>query len=291
MRRPGPPAALLLAVAGIVLATPAAAQTTCAIPDSRYEVAPAYLDDTEGDRSLAVAMSFTSCRAAYDTRPRLPRARYLGLHAGGTIPFTSLAVPPHLEARASYGMSFCLCERAPDDPMAPLDEAPDAYAFHHGYLGLGARAQYEASNDLDEQGIVGAVELRWVDPTRWMLPSTVVSLEAVKPTKSEVRDALGLERAAHGRVSVRGYWLVPLGGPLSAEIEGAYFWSLGLDEGLTAEGFDEGPFLAGELMLGLDRAVGRLLIESVFIGYAHGRRPTAGEETRAWSVGIALGSI
>jgi len=290
MRCPGPAAVLLGMAAGIGFPASAAAQTVCAIPGSRYAVAPAYLDDTEGNRSLAVAMSLSSCRAAYDTRPRLPRARYLGLHAGGTVPFTSLAVPPHLEARASYGSAICLCERAPDDPRAPLDEAPEAYAFHYGYLGLGARVQYEASNDLDEQGIVGAVELRWVDPSRWILPSLVVSLDVVKPTRSEVRDALDLERDAHGRVSVRGYWLVPLGGPLSAEIEGAYFWGLGLDAALAAEGFDGGRFLAGEMILGIDRAVGRLLIESIFVGYAHGRRPTAGEETRAWSVGVALGS-
>jgi hypothetical protein len=44
------------------------------------------------------------------------------------------------------------------------------------------------------------------------------------------------------------------------------------------------------MILGIDRAVGRMLIESIFVGYAHGRRPTAGEETRAWSVGVALGS-
>jgi hypothetical protein len=290
MRCPGSVAVLFAMAAGLGLAVPAAAQTDCATPDARYAVAPAYLDDTEGDRSLGVVTSLSSCRAAYDTRPRFPRARYLGLYAGGTIPFTSLAVPPHLEARASYGSSICLCERAPDDFQAPLDEAPDAYAFHYGYLGLGARIQYEASNDLDEQGIVGAVELRWVDPSRWILPSTVVSLEAVKPTRSGVRDDLDLERAAHGRVSVRGYWLVPLGGPLSAEIEGAYFWGLGLDAALAAEGFDGGAFVAGELVFGVDRAVGRLLVESIFVGYAHGQRPTAGEETRAWSVGVALGS-
>jgi len=283
-------AILLGAAAAIGVVEPAGAQMACAVRESRYAIAPAFLDDTEGDRSLAVAASLTSCRAVYDTRPRLPRARYLGWHLEGTVPFTRLAVPPNLEAGGSLGWSLCLCERAPDDPMAPLDEAPDAYAFHHGYLGIGGRIQYEASNDLEEQGIVGGAELRWVDPSRWILPSTVISLEAVKPTRSEVRDALGLARETHGRVGVRGYWLVPLGGPVSAEIEGAWFWGFGLDEALDAAGFDEGPFASGELIFGVDRGVGRLLLESVFVGYAYGARPTAGEETKAWSVGVSLAS-
>lgn len=289
MRARGAGAGLVAATAVLLTARAGSAQTTCPETGTDLGLAPAYLDDTEGDRSMGVELSFASCRPEYDTRPRFPRARYLGVQARGTVPLTELAIPQNLAASAWYGVSLSLSERAPDDPDAPLDEAPDAFAFHHGFLGLGARIQYESSGDFDEQALAGGLELRYADPRRSLLPSTVVVWDWVKPTTSEVRDLLDLEGDVHGRLGVRGYWLVPIAGRFEAEVDGAYFWTFGLHEALEARGWDEGPYLAGTLAYGLGRPLGPLMLRSLFVGYAYGQRPTAGREDRAWTLGAEIG--
>ncbi|MBW3533702.1 MAG: hypothetical protein KY453_00575 [Gemmatimonadetes bacterium] len=278
-----------LAAAGALAASPAAAQTVCPATGSHVSLAPAWIDDTRGGRAPGLTLSLAACRPDYDTRPRFPRARHLGLRLDGAVPVTELAIPQNLEASAWYGLSVSLSERAPDDPELDLDAAPDAYAFHYGFLGVGARAQYETSADFDEQALAGGAELRWVDPRRPLLPSTVVAWDGVKPLVSGVRDTLGLGSDVHSRLGVRGYWLVPLGRRLRTEIEGGYFWSFGLDDALEARGWDSGPFVAGELAFAVDRPLGPLRLTSLFVGYARGQRPTDGERQRAWTLGAELG--
>lgn len=250
--------------------------------------APVFLSADDGE-AIGLDLAVGWCDQQFDTRRRFPRALYRGVGFGGSIPFDDIRIPRNLELSAWTGMSFSLSERTPPDPQAPLDEERPAYLFDYGVLGLGGHVQYESSEDLDEQAAVAGAQLRWVDPNRPLLPSTVLTLDLVKPTRSEVRDTLGLAQDVHGRAAVHGYWLVPLPGPLEVEAVAAWFLTFGLQEVLEDRGWDAGPFLSGELGVAVDRRLGPLVLETLFVGYAWGHRPTAGDETKAWTVGAALG--
>jgi hypothetical protein len=108
-----------------------------------------------------------------------------------------------------------------------------------------------------------------------------------------------------GRLGVRGYWLVPLTGLLDLELDASWFRVFGLDLeldgaflGLEEEGEAEDPsalavaervrFARTTLAYGLARPLGPLRLESVFVGYARGLRPTGPEGRRAWTVGAEI---
>lgn len=288
MRRGGALLPLVLTFMGWS-ALPGAAQTTCGTPGFDASVSPSFVDDTDGNRALGTGLELGYCREGYDTRPRFPRARYRGLAVEGTILFDEMDIPQDLSVSGWLGMTLSLSERAPPNPNADPDEEGDSYLFDYGTLGLGARVQYESAEDLDEQAFVFGGELRWVDPRRSYLPSTVVTFQGVVPTVSEARDHAGLEGDLHTRLGIRAYWMASLPGPFVLEIEGAHFWAFGLEAALEAAGFDEGPFLAGELGLTVNRRFGPLQVDAVFAGYAWGQRPTAGADTKAFTLGVELG--
>lgn len=202
------------------------------------------------------------------------------------VPFRSLGLPQQVEAGVEMGLSVALSERRPLD----LEDDPDAdlFRFDYGFAAVGARLGYETSTDFGEQAVMGGAELRWTDPRRALLPSVVLTGEVVQPTVSDAREALGLDRGVHGRLGVRGYWMVPLPGRFRVELDGAYCRAFGLDEALEAAGWDRGPYASVELARGMDRAVGRLVVESLFVGYARGQRPTGADTRKAWLVGVTL---
>jgi hypothetical protein len=283
-----PPAlALALLLLGPGVAAAQAPPATCRLPGLDVAVAPGVVGTGDGE-ALAADVTVAWCAQDFDTRRRFPRAFYRGVGIDGVVLFDDLRVPPNLQLSAFAGLSVSLSERAPPDPDAPLDEA-ESYRFDRGVLGVGGRVQYEASEDLDEQALVAGAQLRWVDANRPWFPSTVVALDVVRPTSSEVRELVGLDDDVHGRASVRGYWLLPLPGPLELEAEGAWFWTFGLDRALEERGWDSGPFLAGEVAAAVGRSLGPAVLEEVFVGYAWGQRPTAGDREEAWTVGVQLG--
>jgi hypothetical protein len=272
----------------LLAAAPAAAQFACPAGIQTISVGPAYLDDTDGSRALGAVGRAIWCSADYDTRPRFPRAHYVGFQGHGTVPFSSLALPQNLEGSAWLGYTIALMERA-EDTMAPLDEMPRAFTFDYGVVGLGGRLQYESSADFAEQAVVGGFELRYVNP-RWpLLPSTVITLSAVQPTRSKMRDALEADDVLHGRIRARGYWLAALGAWLELEVDASYFLGFGLDDAVEAAGFDEGAFGAATLGFAVDQAIGRVVLERIFFGYAYGQQPTDTEQRSAWTVGARFG--
>ena len=261
-------------------------QAACIEPRSA-RVAPALLQDDEGKRALGLGFSAHACRISDDVRPRFPRSRWVGGGVEGVVPLRSLGLPQQVDAGVEIGLSVALSERRPLD----LDDDPDAdlFRFDYGFAAVGARIGYEASTDFDEQAVLGGAELRWTDPRRPLLPSVVLTGGVVQPTGSKARDALGLDRDVHGRLGIRGYWLIPLPAGFRVELDGTYFRAFGLDEVLEAAGWDRGPYASVELARGMHRTVGRLVVESLFVGYARGQRPTGFDVRQAWLVGVELG--
>lgn len=269
------------------------AQVTC-MERQGARVTPAYFHDGDGDGGVGIRLAAQHCRLSHDIRPRFARSTYLGGSFKAAVPFTELNIPQNAEAFLEVGVSVSLSERAPID----LDDDPDdpdveAFRFDYGFGGLSARLQYESNTDLTEHALVGGAALQWVDPARPWLPSLVVTGEAVRPVRSDIREALELDREVHGRIGLRGYWLVPLARSLQGELDTAYFWTTGLESLLREAGWDRGPYLSTGLGWILDRRIGGeewLLLESISVSHAWGQRPTGPPEERGWMVGISVGT-
>lgn len=278
-----------LVLFAVFLPAGAATQERCAEEGLDASVSPELLAGEDDRETLALGFSLDYQRESADTRPRFPRVSFLCVDVNGTAPFTRIRVPQNLEGSLRFGASFSLSERAPPDPDADLDAA-ESYLFDYGVLGLGGHGAYESDTELDEQAVVGGGELRWVNPNWPILPSIVVTLDAVLPTRSEARDTLRLGKDIHGRLTVRGYWLIPLPARLELELDAGWFRAFGLEEVLEAQGWDEGPYLAGELGLDVGWAVGPTVLDELFVGYAWGQHATAGEERKAWTLGLEVGT-
>jgi hypothetical protein len=264
-------------------------QTGVTSPGTTFGLAPVYVDNTE-DRDVGLAAAFSFNQDQAYTQECFPRVRYLSVQARAVVPFSDLAIPQNVEASVWYGATISLSCQNPDDFTAPLDSAPAPYKFNYGAFQYGLHAQYESSSDFDEQALAGGLELRYIDVTRAWLPSTVVQVDAVRSVSSESRDALGLENSAHGRVGVRGYWWVELGTWLEAELDGAYFWTFGLEDELQAGGFEDGPYGAITVGYRPHWPVGSLEVASIFTGYAYGNLPTGPRDQKAWTIGLEVGS-
>jgi hypothetical protein len=271
----------------VAAASPVAAQFGCPASARPVSIGPAYLDEIDGGRALGVSGSAGWCSADYDTRPRLPRARYIGFNADGAIPFARLALPQNVQASAWAGWTVSLTERAPD-VGGDLDAVPAAFRFDYGVLGFGGRVQYESRTDFDEQALAGGVEARWVNP-RWRFsPSLVLAVNAVRPLTSELRDTIGAEHELHGRVALQAYWLAPIGEWLEFELDGRVFHGFGMDELVEAAGLDRGAFLAGTLGFVLRQQIGPVGLDRLYVGYAHGQQPTDAEQRKAWTLGLRV---
>lgn len=249
--------------------------------------APTLVRDADGDLALGARLSAQACSNRHDTRTGFSRSSYMRAGLEGAVPFRSVLLPQNVEASAAAGLSVSLSERRPID----LDDDPDAdfYRFNYGFAAVGGHLRYESSADGREHGAAGGVELRWVDPSRPYLPSLVASLEGVKPVGSRLRDGLGEDLDAHGRFQLRGYWFLPLPRAFLLEVDTGYFRAFGLDEVVEEVGIRWGGYVAPTLGYGLLRPMGPLVLESVFVGYAHGRRPTGTRSGRAWTVGLEVG--
>ncbi|CAN5759774.1 hypothetical protein BH23GEM11_BH23GEM11_06150 [soil metagenome] len=265
------------------------AQTWC-FEDRRVRLAPAYFRDGEGDRALGLAASAGVCRLEHDTRADFSRSTYLEAGVDLAVPLTRLRIPQSLTARLGIGLSTSLARRAPLD----LDADPDApgagfYDFNYGFLGVGGRLGYEADATREEQGLTAGAELRWTDPTRSYLPSTVVTLEGVRPVRSEIREGLGVDRDLYTRLGLAGYWRLPVAGPLELVLDAGHFRSWGLVAALDDAGLNSGSYVAGEVGWRLVRPMGRVSLDALFVGYAWGKQPTGVAETKAWTLGVELG--
>jgi hypothetical protein len=271
----------------VAAAAPVAAQFGCPASVRPVSIGPAYLDEIDGGRALGVSGSAGWCSADYDTRPRLPRARYIGFNADGTIPFVRLALPQNVQASLWAGWTVSLTERAPD-VGGDLDASFGAFRFDYGVLGVGGRVQYESRTDFEEQALAGGVEARWVNPRWRFAPSLVLAVNAVRPLTSELRDTIGAENELHGRVALQAYWLAPAGEWLEFELDGRVFHGFGMDTLVEAAGLDRGAFLAGTLGFVLRRQIGPVRLDRLFVGYAHGQQPTDAEQRKAWTLGFRV---
>lgn len=275
---------LVIAVSAVGLQE-AGAQSIC-LDSWSAALSPALFRDVDGEVAIGARLSAQACHNEHDTRESFSRSTYIGASADAALPFASLGIPQNVEVSAQAGLSISLSERRPIDP----DDDPDTdfYAFNYGFAAMGGRIQYESSANLEEQAVVGGLELRWVDPRRSYLPSLAATIEGVKPVRSELRSVLGMERSAHARVDLRGYWLLPLHGRLFLELDAGYFRAFGLDEILEQEGLDRGGYIAPMVGYGFLRPIGPVVLRSAFVEYARGRRPTGSESERSWMVGLEI---
>jgi hypothetical protein len=298
-KKPGRGRWAVAAVVGTLLFGPALAppqgalalhaQTQC-FDDRRVRLAPTFFRDGEGDRALGLRASAGVCRLEHDTRAAFSQSTYLEGGVDVAVPVSRLRIPQNLTAGLGVGRSISLARRAPLDLAADPDD-PDAgfYDFNYGFLGVGARLGYEADAAWEEHGLSAGAELRWTDPTRAFLPSTVVTLEGVRPVGSEVREGLGLDRDAYARLGFSGYWRIPVAGPVQLVLDAGHFRSWGLDAALGQAGLDSGSYLAGEVGWRLAHPVGRVSLDALFVGYAWGQQPTGIAETKAWTLGVEVG--
>jgi len=262
---------------------PAAAQEFCA-PTSAFKVAPAVIRDDAADWGLGLKASADACRSRHDFSEDFPRSSYLRGALEGQVAFAELRIPHQIAASLGVGFSMSLSKV---NTSGGIED--DFYLFHHGFLGLGARGQYEASANLDEQAIAGGAELRYVDPLRWFLPSAVVTWQWVQPVRSEGREMLGVAVASHGRLVLQGYWLIGLGSRVRAEIDGTLFRAYGLEDALEATGWASGEYLAATLEYVTGARIGPVYLGSVFVQYGTGQLPTDAKDRRAWTVGVEVG--
>jgi hypothetical protein len=271
----------------LAMVPPAAQGQVACIEPRSVGLAPVLLQDRSGERSPGLGASAHACRIGDDVRARFPRSAWVGVRMDAVVPLRDLGLPRNVEAALEVGLSIALSERRPLD----LDDDPDAdfFRFDYGFAAVGARLGYEASADFAEQAVVGGVELGYVNPGQPLLPSLVMTGEVVRPTSSDVRRELDVDRRSHGRVGIRGYWLVRLPAQFSLELDAAVFRALGMEDALETEGRAGGGLVAVEVGRGLDRALGRLVVESLFVGYAHGQRPTGPSGRAAWTLGARIG--
>lgn len=265
------------------------AQTQC-FDDRRVRVAPTLFQDGEGDRALGLRASAGVCRLEHDTRADFSRSSYAEGGLDVTVPVSELRIPQNLTGGLGAGLSISLARRAPLDLDADPDD-PDArfYDFNYGFLGLGVRLGYEADAVWDEHGLTAGAQARWTDPTRSYLPSTVVTLEGVRPVRSELREGLDLDRETYARLGLSGYWRLPVTGSLELRLDAGHFRSWGLDAVLDEAGLGSGSYLAGEVGWRMAQPMGRLSLDALFLGYAWGQQPTAVDEAKAWTVGVEVG--
>lgn len=276
-----------LLASGLLLAPgPGAGQAACGA-STAVSISPVVMQDTDGSRAPGLGFALEGCRAGHDLRTAFARSRYLEGSLRGRVPFRKLRLPRGFSAAVMGGLSVSLSDRTDPDPGAPVEA--DLHAFNFGYLGVGGRASFELASDLEESAFAAGGDLRWVDPTRPLLPSVVLLAEWVRPTRSQRRDDLDLPNAGHARFEARGYWLMRMAAGFWLEVDAGAYADRGLDEALEAMGLDRGRYLA--LWFGHDGAwrAGRIVVESIFAGHERGRRPSPGEEGRAWTVGIDLG--
>ena len=279
----------LLLLAGCLLAGSVGDAHAQSICSTTWEaaVAPTLFRDGAGELAPGLGVSAEACRSEHDTQAAFSRSAYFGGELRAKVPFRTLQLPQNLSASAQLGLSISLSERRPID----LDDDPDQdfYRFNYGFLGLGGRARYEASTDLDEQAMVAGLEVRWVDPSRPVLPSVVLTAEGVSPTRSHLRDSLALERDGYARLEARGYWLIPVAESWAVELDTGYFRSFGLDPVLVDAGVEDGGYLAPAVEYRWGAPVAGVEIRSVALSYAHGRRPTGVASEKAWTLGLEVG--
>ena len=266
------------------------AQEVC-FDDRRVRVGPAVFRDDDEKWALGARASAGVCRIEHDTRADFSRSVFGEGAIRATVPFSDLRLPQGMEARLGGGLSISLARRAPLDLDAdPDDPDADFWAFNYGFLGLGAHLGYEADAVWDEHGLVGGAELRWTDPRRSFLPSVVVSLQGVRPVGSALRESLDLERELHSRLSLAGYWGLPLPGPFEVALEAGHFRHWGLDGLLVDAGIDTGTHLATEIGWRVAQPMGPLKLDALFVGYTWGQPPTSISEREAWTFGLEIGS-
>jgi hypothetical protein len=265
------------------------AQTQC-FDDRRIRVAPTLFQDDQGDRSLGLRASAGVCRLEHDTRADFSQTSYLEGGLDVAVPVSELRIPQNMTGGLGAGLSISLARRAGLDLDADPDD-PDAgfYDFNYGFLGLGVRLGYESNAVWDEHGLKAGAQVRWTDPVRSYLPSTVVTLEGVRPVRSEIREALEVDRELYARLGLTGYWRLHVTGPLELGLDAGHFRSWGLDPLLDQAGLDSGSYLAGEVGWRIARPMGGLSLDALFLGYAWGQQPTGVDETRAWTLGVEVG--
>jgi hypothetical protein len=260
------------------------AQEFCPV-SSDLHIGPALIVSDAGDVRPAVEGLAGLCRTRYAFRPNFPSTTYVQTSVEGMVALADIRAPHQLKASAGLGLTMSLSK---ENPAQGIED--DQYLFHRGFFGVSARGVYEASTNFEEQAITGGAELRYVDPLRWYLPSLVIAGDFVMPIESESRDLLGVDNESFRRLMVRGYWLIPVGARITAEIDGSLFRTQGLEAAVRAIGWASGEAISASLAYGPLFTVRSITVESIWVRYATGQVPVNQTNQKAFTLGVRLGS-
>jgi hypothetical protein len=239
---------------------------------------PALIRDDGGSIALGIRARGELCRSGVSFRPSFPRSWQAGLKLDASVPARDLRIPQNVEVGAHAGGYLSLFR---------LGEDSD---WDRGIVGAAVRVSYEADRGFEEQALSLGADLRFVDVLRSYLPSLVFTFDLVRPVRSEVRDSLDADRESHRRFEGRAYWYHAFQQTVFVELDAGWFRAWGLGPELEEVGFREGGYLAPGAGYLLDAPLpGGLRLRSLFLGYAHGQRPTGTRSEKAWSVGVEVG--
>jgi hypothetical protein len=261
-----------------------AGQEFCPV-SSDIEIGPALIVSDAGDLRPGIEGIAGVCQRRYAFRPNFPTTTYLQASLEGLVPFSDIRTPHQVKASAGLGLTMSLSKENPD-----TDIEANQYLFHRGFMGIAVRGVYEASTDFEEQAFTGGAELRYVDPLRWYLPSLVIAGDFVMPTRSASRDFFDLDGESFRRLLVRGYWLIPVGTRITAEIDGSFFRTQGLEAVLREIGWASGEAIAATLAYGPLFTVKAITVESLWVRFATGQVPVNQTNLKAFTIGLRLGN-
>ncbi len=294
------PTSLLIAVvgAGLLLTTPnpAVAQATdrsagemvCAAAMGTppgVRITSSLLRSDRGEMGVGIGLIGGQCRASQDDRAVRPRRRVAAASWDLTAPVgfsNPLATVSQIEG--TIGLQMALSRRG--------ESGRDDY--HFGFLGASLRAQLESSSDFQNQVLALGPELQWTDPARPFLPSVAVFVgpahairsggvaATMDPSEEELRPYI----ADSSRLSLRGWWAMPLPADLALEADGA------IHRGHSSVGTIGFSQLASpsseELRVGLVWRPGTR-IEAISLRHGRGRPPAAPYSGELWTLRVDVG--
>ncbi|TVP60048.1 MAG: hypothetical protein EA351_01005 [Gemmatimonadales bacterium] len=293
------PKSLLLGViaAGLVLTTPdeAVAQSpdgemACAAAmgtQPEMSVTSSILRSDRGGWGGGAGVGGGQCRASQDDREVRPRRRVAAVSWDVTAPVGfSNPLPAVSQIEGTMGLQMALSRRG---------ESGD---YHFGFLGASLRAQLESTSDFRNQVLALGPEVQWTDPARPFLPSVavfvgpahVIRSGGVAATSDPPEEELRPYIADSSRLSLRGWWALPLPAGLALEADGAIHRGR---SGVGTIGFSQiASPSSEELRVGLVWRRGSAAgtrIEAISLSHDRGRPPAAPYSGELWTLRVEVG--
>jgi len=249
-------------------------------PDMR--ITSSLLRSDRGEMGVGIGLIGGQCRASQDDREVRPRRRVAAVSWDLTAPVGfSNPLPAVSKIEGTMGLQMALSRRG---------ESGD---YHLGFLGASLRAQLESTSDFRNQVLALGPEVQWTDPARPFLPSVavfvgpahVIRSGGVAATMDPSEEKLRPYIASSSRLSLRGWWALPLPAGLALEADGAIHRGR---SGWSTIGFSQlASPSSEELRVGLVWRPGTR-IEAISVNHFRGRPPAAPYSGELWTLRVEV---